>query len=766
MDKRVSLISSVLVFLIAACSTNQPVTTITDLKKDTKENFNAKSIPEPESTGLPLDLSKISEPPPIPKNIPKSENYETNKMKAPSFDHVPPYDPKNIVPGSITVIFKNDSKIRFDKINNRFNSKYDSYTKDLEDILLNKKFIGQSDLSLKGETEESLEGIQKQVQKKSLTEIPNFKSVQYLKFDNETDTKSIADKLLKLPFVRSAYPSVRMKPSTIIPYYKVPEAGSTSNIKSSIIPVDTAFGSSEELNWWWFNKYKVFEGWKVYASAFGVSLDNQASQMNGSNSLIKKPILAVIDDGFDTGVNTYNTTNSPNYLTGVSLKSTSSGVIETIGGSTETSSSWSESHGARVSSIIASKTGNSGSNSDLAGIIPGATILPIRLEDFNNETVAYAIRYAADYNPGANSSIDSINLSISRPYNGVDSPIITEPGVAVSIWYATNGYDNNNGYQYSRDKNVIIISGNGYNNDLDSVITSCPTKGSGSSIHPQNFKYSYPDCWDYGQITVGGGNKEGTNTPFPTGSLIDLVAGAAQITSTTYNTTTKARIFNAADGTSVAAPMVSATVSMMRRIAQHRGITLNSEQIRDILIFTSTLSFDPNTSTSMTNNKFRGKYLYDQSRNLPFRQTSLGTSSVDQFAQARELNVFNALSFVKNYIDGCTIIRLFNTDDLIEATTDSWANHFGYETYYTDTLFRFAPGAIPNGQVIAFDAKNNGGNGSYGYQVYKNGYLSKEYIKGVVTVYKPWLPNYLSYPSYNTVGTNSASWFGGQYYTF
>ena len=50
------------------------------------------------------------------------------------------------------------------------------------------------DLSLKDDTEERLENIQQQVQKKSLTEIPNFKSIQYFQFDENADTKAIADR--------------------------------------------------------------------------------------------------------------------------------------------------------------------------------------------------------------------------------------------------------------------------------------------------------------------------------------------------------------------------------------------------------------------------------------------------------------------------------------------------------------------------------------------------------------------------------------------
>lgn len=784
-----------MVFLIAACNTNQPVSTTTtqSISEGSKGIFNAKSVPDPKATGLPLDMTKIGEPPPIPKNVKKTEDYESNRIKAPSFDHVPPYDPNNIVPGSVTVIFKNDSKIRFDKISKKITSKYNSHAKDLEDILTKEKFKNNFDLALEGETEERLDDIQKQVQKKSLTEIPNFKSIQYFQFGEKADTKAIAEKIRRLPFVRTAYPTSVAHSTTIIPYTKITPVGDTTNLKSSIKPNDSQFttATNDELDkWWWFNRHKVFEGWKVYASEFGVTLDNQASQMANSYTTIQRPTIAVIDSGFDTYTG-YTNNNRPSYLSGTAFLYDGTQITTPLSGQSNITGEYSNdynathygytySHGAHVSSVLAAPL-NSGTGSDLAGIIPGATILPIKLTStvpsydtsplhhpFNSNSISKAIRYAAD----SSSNPDVISLSLAfGDSSTTDYPIIANPDVATSIFYATTGYDNllsnPNSTWGTRDRNVVIAAGNSGKN-LDTVLQTqnCPTTGLGSGNYPYNGNSSYPSCWDYGQIIVGSSRAYGYESGFNYGKLVDIVAGGYAISGTTYNLSTGSQIFSTTNGSSESTPMVSATVAMLRKIAQHKGITINSEQARDIVVFTGTLAL---SDIYQTTERFQGRGLHEKgTRNLPFNYMPTGYTPNNQYAQMRELNVFNALSFVKNYSNNCTMVRLFNNDDLIEATTDTWANHYGYEGYYTDTLFKFAAGSIPSGQVMAFDANNSGGNGSYGYQIYKNGYLSKEYIKGVVTMYKPWLgyPSFLSSPSYNTAGTNQTGWFVAQYYTF
>ncbi|RYX97281.1 hypothetical protein EON78_05455, partial [bacterium] len=271
-----------------------------------------------------------------------------------------------------------------------------------------------------------------------------------------------------------------------------------------------------------------------------------------------------------------------------------------------------KSHGATVASIIASPI-NSGAGSHLSGFIPGAPIYPVKLKDLYEHTMASGIYLAAD------SPAIVINASLGLPDH---KPISFSPTIGLAIYYATH-YNN---------KPVIIPAGNTKIN-LDSV--QCPTGSTGATN-------VYPGCIDYGQVTVGGSDEKGLIWDDGTngsayGKAVDLSASSYYIYSSSFRpAATNSYGLYYSSGTSLSAPMVAATLGMMKKAGEHLGYNLTSKELRDLVTYSGSISrstctiVNGNCSNAGYETKFLGKNLYNNNIN-----TNL-------LAGIRELNVYNA----------------------------------------------------------------------------------------------------------------------------
>jgi hypothetical protein len=184
---------------------------------------------------------------------------------------------------------------------------------------------------------------------------------------------------------------------------------------------------------------------------------------------------------------------------------------------------------------------------------------------------------------------------------------------------------------------------------------------------------------------------------------IDLSAAAYKIGFLDYNPSNNNRSFRFEDGTSLAAPMVTATVGMMRKLNSN----LNAKKIKDIVIASSNLrEFNPGTS----NTSIMG-------RNLQYDLLNEGYK-----VGIRDLNTYNALVIAQNIKNPnyVAIARVFNNDDngyIDQSITSSSFPSYSTSNFGNDTLWAFTSSG---GNYINYSNYNDFGNCTYGFQVYSN----------------------------------------------
>jgi hypothetical protein len=740
------------------------------------DNTGLKTINFPvNNPAIPLPTQSASATPvPIDFTVVNPEPFAT--PLSPSFDIIP-NENLETVPGVVNVIYRNSNEIRIprndfrvqstenkekDEDNNnghgndpdkcdpgnpgnskpecdRYSNNSNKTTiksvnpedaKALNKILKKYHIISASDLTLPGETVASINEQQVKVSQLVNGEVPNRLSLHFYRFPDREDTKALAEELRKLPFVRTAYRGLKALPSGNFELrgkstvqdvaYKgawyegipLPIPGNWSwHPSDNPHPDDEGF-KNEASDWWHYNRIKAFQGWDVYAHHFGF---NKIDDPN-----LPKPTIAVIDTGFDiTG------DDIPDYEGGVLMADNSLGIpdIYTVLSGKITMNDLRETthhHGSVVANIIASPVNN---GKGFCGIIPGAKIVPIKLDYSNGrdipEKVAKAIFYISenygviDFNNQA--GVHAINISIDR--------LTDDPIVGAAIIYTT----------YLANIPVVLGAGNDVVPfEKDNKPTSCTL---------------FPDCINYGQIVVGGSDKDGkqwiTTDTFGSnfGKGIDLAAPAEEI-------------YNINSGTSFAAPQVTSTIAMMAKMNPSRFAQVNYVlNLKNMLILSSSVGV---TDISP---KFGEVYLGKDLEN--------SAKNNGNIIKMRELNVYNALILARYLNANPYMIRIFNTEGHTKAVLnrDFSITPFAVVGEENDEFWSHDDTLPPQTSFTFLTNINNFSNesktGTYGYQFYNlKDFNFSERMLGVTQKYSAYEYNYEEHPilsSETKLGLNLAS---------
>ncbi len=654
-------------------------------------------------------------------------------------------DKNSIVPGMVSIIFKNSYQFKVDKKLNKLISQNSVYTEQVNKILNKYKVKNMKDFMPEDDDISKLDEAQKSLSAKYSIDFPKLSSIHCYVFPENTDTIKLSEELRKLPFVDAAYPST-IASGTSTPQPNVISRQSLSDIHKdfpapgSTIKDPYFISGSEKNSWAWFNHHKIFQAWDIYKRNFG----NVADISNVLQTNL--PIIAVIDDGFYKG-NASNTdgVDAPTYLTGSHYDSNGNLL------NTDTSpniyynsnnTNLKYSHGTSMANIIASPKGN---YYGLCGVIPNARIYPIKMDYlynsstnkyfYTNASIISAINKAATLD-GTNgtTNVDAISISVGL---GTDTPLSSkplsyDPAIDDAIQTAN-----------SRGRTVVISAGNALNN-LD----------------------AFTDPSDHNTIVVGGSSSfdgkmwspvNTTNTGTNFGHIVSLAAQADSIYAPTWNASTNTvEPIAPNDGTSPSTAIVSGVIGMAKRLATKKGINYTPDEMRKLISYTGTLGVSTLPSNSQPSNfpapspsskRFLGMGLTDTNNNI------------NLYAEMRDLNAWAALTIVEN-ANNSKVVRIYNSDDYTWATTNNdWNNRYTTENYFDESFWAF-PNTLPSGTSLNFFTNNVYNNGSIGYQIYNYGKFDKERIYGVLAKYDT---STSTNPAiyYNTVGPSTGGWFGG-----
>lgn len=653
--------------------------------KNINSNFSIKSN----------DITSSSSP--IPYNEIDKKNAKTygeskftsgiiDNKKSEEFKFDIPYDPKA---STIQIVFDDEANVKMDKKNNnKYTIENNDISKKLNKILKDNNVIGGTDLVYPEITEAQVIEDKRRLEKFYGKKHPSRYSIQSYRFPR-TDLKDVIEEIKKLPFVNTVCTVGQITTSVF--------ANPIGNIYSPPAPVPFDSDFSQPIYYWHFRRHKIFEAWNIY------------------NNL--SPKIAVIDSGFDLRSNAYDRPSyigvgmairyeptispsweyyDPPYYAQERYEVFPSGQIPSFSQHTNSAV---YSHGSLVASVIGSPLSYSSpppANSGICGIIPNATILPIRIRNASTEAIANGIKQAVYHN------VDAINLSLGVE----DRPITMVPCINYEVKLATE-----------RGIPVIVAAGNGgANND--------PAYNGGYPVST-DYKYNSPTSSptalvypDAGEIIVGG--TQDNDPPNPNmahgwsgstfGSKIHIAAGAKGILGSSFylkNPITNAPDPNnnpdywTADGTSLAAPIVTSVAAMMRKISPS---SLTPYQIRSIL--NSTANPRRYSAGYTTNSEYR--YL----GGAP--QFFNPNSNQGDLAPVRELNAYNALVVAKNWPYYDAIVRLYNIDDEHQVSAPNWlrGDAIGDDSFIGLT-------GVTSGTIFNFKNYNSGGAITHGYQVYR-----------------------------------------------
>lgn len=664
------LMCTVLAF---SCSTN--IQKVEDLKEN--KAFNTLAIPQPKESGDP-NVKKIM---PDLSNLTFLKESKLEKVVEKEFDldfETPPSDTddSHLIDGSISVIFKNDYKVR-SKDNKKLYSKSLKNIDKLNQILEENGSIGLS--SLEGNYTE--EEIEKSHEKTKAfygvnSNVPDMASLYTFNFPKGTDTRRISKELRKLDFIRTAYPSRKIEVAGTGSLVGTKQT--STNYSYSPLPNNDQFSSYSESNrWWYFNRHRIF----------------QAQDLFGNTT---KPKIAILDSGYGIQSNAFD---RPNYQNGYAITcsptcSTSSNLNDLLDPTTGNTST---SHGTQVASIIGSPKNN---GQGLMGVLPGTPIIPIRLNTSGTTNPPQVGNRPTEILEGINKAIqegaDVINMSLQ---DNAQIPVTYNSDIRAAVSNAV-----------ASGTVVVICAGNGTNEVTDAAPGD-----------PNNGKYYIPDV---GEIIVGGTMNDTTtggssawrngNAAYEVGSAygsrIDLAAGAKNIFAATYqaqfpNDPSK-RIYNNIDGTSFATPMVATVAGMMRKISQASGYYLSPAQIRQILVYSANLTRYSSGYTDTPETRFIGRGLNNENIN---EGKKVGV---------RELNAYNALLIAKNLNQTNIMTRVSNVDDVTWASVNAnWGSRFGDDGYGNDSMYQLF--SMVSGDTLNFKTYNFSGGYTYGYQSFR-----------------------------------------------
>ncbi len=557
--------------------------------------------------------------------IPETKK-EILEYKNQDLSHIPERDPEaliknNIVLGTITVIY-DDSVAMFLDTNSQQFKNSNSQTKEVDNILEKYKVLSKYDLA-QGMSEEEIRADQARMAAAFEGDIPDRRSIHTYNLPKEADLIKLLKELRALPFVRAAEPVY----TTELSYTKT-QLSSINASTTGTPPTDPVFGSgTPTANWWYFKRHQVFKGLQEF----------------GTITTAKTPVIAVIDQSFDTNAAAID---KPNYLTGKRFLSCSGVNVGCItGGDVTPDVGTTSSHGTNVATVLAAPNNN---GQGASGFAPFAKVLPYKVTltsgiPATDYSIATAIRDAA-----SNAEVDAINLSVASESNTCPKPISSSV-VRTEVASA-----------YAAGKVVVFAAGN-----------------AGVDVHGPNRSPSTSNCsalGDGGAIIVGGLADDTSVTPSrtmawsstnfdTTTTKIDIAAAAQNIYASEYDRSTNSRSFgNSNSGTSLAAPMVAATAAMMKRLYKsvNPGFTLSASDVQAILLASADVSRFSNSSSTAPETQFIGRQLADRSDN-----------DGHQMVGARVLNMHNAMVMTKYLKQHQALVRLHNSDNKSQSTVNS-----------------------------------------------------------------------------------------------
>lgn len=622
------------------------VTSCNDLRSN-EHNFNLKNTLSSPVAPL-ITQNKFDE-----KLLTSTKDFYKDSFKEKAmlnFDVLPPEN-EHVIKGEITVIFKNSFKVRINHDQKSLISKVGSDISVINNLLNTKRIISGHSLNI-DKSEEQLDKMQNDFMRDTGVDIPHISSIHYYKFPVDVDTKELCRELMKLNFVRVAYPSPQYEP-------QVSFSSPLNNI-SKMSPQPNDIITSQD---YWIDIHKIMEAWNYYNINVGTITPKIAIIESGGFLVNSSELNYIPNSGYniDPYGNILNQQCANNFC--VNASSPPLGP-----------------HGHAVACAAAGKRNN---NLGSAGVSPGALILPLKVNLSSNGSVPKAIYLAAD----DINDVDVINISISAGSTSLNN--YADVNTAIS-YAAGNGTNSNGSYISGRYKPVVLAAGNNNN-----------------AINSNSYTYAF----------VVGGSQISTNTSRPIKASFsnfynpslsgyNMIALSASSTNIMYLGEDNTR--KAGSGTSLAAPMVAATISMARKI--NPNITLN--RLYDSIVGGSNIE-KSNDNYGGTSNTFLG-------RDLQYDYNNLG-----KVAGLRNLNVLNSLVLARNIPNYQFIGRLFNADrDLYlgMSTNSSIFGPYVNITYGEDKIYGI--NSVPSGYNYTNFIEHSMVNGgcTYGYQFYRSDY--------------------------------------------
>jgi Subtilisin-like serine proteases len=611
--------------------------------------------------------SPTNSPPPkfdiqsMPNTVKISTEKAITLKQSPNFNNSPTFS--RVQPGKITVIFNDQYKIRQDSTKRKLSSNgMPTAASNINNILQSNEIKELSDFS-GGIPEDELDKQERHAEAVWNCDIPHWKSMYVFEFNGNSKIEAILKAIQSLPFVQSAYLTPEFDGgATLISRWNFSNLSGTK-------PTDSYF-SNPEQDWYWFNRHRVFDAWTTMGS-------------------ITLPPIAVIDSGFD--IDPSWSLDRPAYRLNEAQAFDILG--NAIGSGVAEPSQNTYSHGTMVASVISSPKNNT---QGASGVLPGAPIVPLKVYSVNGQnsggmdprSIASAIRYAY-----TNTSARVSNISIQT--NGY--PISIDNTIKSAIAYATS-------YGHSS----VIIAGNLYR-DTDSIYPYTPA----------------------GELIVGGSQRNGYNWRYASGSsylgssygrLVAMTASAEDILVPVWNPSDHSRNLLPKSGTSLAAPMVAATLAVVRELYFANGGANYSDGYNLVNKLNSIVWASATIGPSQD---------FQYGENL--HNTSFGGNS-----KLRDLNMANAFEFAKRPT-GKPLVRIMNSDDAVWwAKNADWNNIYSQENLSSDSIWDLRNDGLTTNDNIAFTTYNFGGKRAHGYQLWQNGAVVYEHLGGAAERRAPW----------------------------
>ncbi|MEK7433494.1 MAG: S8 family serine peptidase [Cyanobacteriota bacterium] len=535
-------------------------------------------------------------------------------------------------------------------------------------------------------------------------DVSNMLSMYSIKVTNK-DIKNLVNKLRAINLVRESnfnYPAT----SDFTPNDSIFNNNENVSLSLDGATVTTTTNKSDESLRYWYSRIDAYRAWDIVRA----------------KGIIPAKV-AVIDQGF-----IMNHDDSPNYDYSIAMRcsitdcecnnpnicSTPLNVNNLKYDTDPSKTNLALQHGEFVASVIGSPINSFGvSGLAVNSDITRKFVIPIKSPLFDigsNVSIGskgdvFAIRKIIAYNNlNPSDPIRVINMSRSRNAKPIDS-----------------------------DTNTRLAIQDAYNAGILTVITA---GNDGTKIVSPT--YSIPG--NKSAALIVGGTAKFTNTRWSSSrydEAVDISAPSEGIILPFQNPSNNLNTFVSQEGTSFSAPMVASLASLLmgkNSRADLNALTKDSvDKVKDLIVYSSTL----------IQTDYRMGYFPEKN----FVTNTVKNRVGNGVPNGRLLNMYNALrlSFAMENSPNKGYLRIFNTDAISQHYTNGQTNYT--RTFFKeDKLYDFP---IPS--QINLDTYNASCVYSWGYQVWRNGKILAESTQGIAGKRKP-----LRYNdgSYNEIANN------------